>query len=61
MDGDLPLIDPAGLSAAQLSGHACLSCGKRWPRPVVPAGRTEDGEVLQRCEECVVMLEPGDG
>lgn len=54
----LPLVDPTGLSRAQLEGRACVSCHKRFPRPTVPLGRLGTGEVLYRCPECLVTLEP---
>jgi hypothetical protein len=55
---DLPLIDAKSLTRAQRQGRECVSCGKRWPRPTVPAGRTDIGDVLYRCPECLVTLEP---
>jgi hypothetical protein len=56
--GDLPLIDATGLSRAQRLGRACVSCQKRFPRPTIPVGRTGAGDLLYRCPECVVVLEP---
>ena len=53
-----PLIDPAGLSRAQLAGKACASCGKRWPRPRRPLGVTPDGARLKICDDCHPLLEP---
>jgi hypothetical protein len=58
--GDLQLIDATGLTRAQRLGRACVSCHKRFPRPAVAAGRTGAGELLYRCPECVVVLEPVD-
>ena len=57
---DLPLIDATGLTRAQRDGRACVSCRKRVPRPTVPIGRLASGEVLYRCPECAVVLEPAD-
>ena len=58
MDGELPLIDAAGLSAGQLDGTACVSCSKVSPPPEVACGRTVPGrQVLRRCADCVVVLE----
>jgi hypothetical protein len=57
MDGELPLIDAAGLSAGQLDGTACVRCSKVWPAPEVPCGRTSTGQVLYRCADCVVVLD----
>jgi len=54
----LPLADASGLSRAVRDGSACVVCGKGLPRPDVPAARTGAGEVLYRCGECVVTLEP---
>lgn len=56
--GDLPLIDPTGLTRAQRDGRACVSCRKRFPRPTVAVGRLAVGQVLYRCPECRVELEP---
>ena len=56
--GDLPLIDATGLTRAQRLGHACVSCRKRFPRPTVTVGQTGAGELLYRCPECIVVLEP---
>jgi len=56
--GDLPLIDATGLTWAQRLGRACVSCHKRFPRPTVAVGRTGASEVLYRCPECTVVLEP---
>lgn len=58
--GDLPLIDATGLTRAQRAGRECVSCRKRLPRPTVPVGRIATGEVLYRCPECAVVLEPVD-
>jgi hypothetical protein len=57
---DLPLIDATGLTRAQRDGSACVSCQKRVPRPTIPIGRVATGEVLYRCPECAVVLEPAD-
>jgi hypothetical protein len=57
---DLPVIDATSLTRAQRLGRACVSCQKRFPRPTVPVGRTGEGELLYRCPECVVVLEPID-
>ena len=56
--GDLPLIDATGLTQAQREGRACVSCHKRFPKPTVPVGRLVTCEVLYRCPECLVELEP---
>jgi hypothetical protein len=56
--GELPLIDATGLTKAQRAGHGCVTCRKRFPRPTVPVGRVATGEVLYRCPECAVVLEP---
>ncbi len=37
-----PVVDPVGLSAAQLLGDACVVCRKKWPRPRVRVGRLPD-------------------
>jgi len=58
--GDLPLIDATELTRAQLDGRACVSCRKRFPRPTIPVGTVATGEVLYRCPECEVVLEPAD-
>ena len=52
------LIDPAGLTAAQRAGEACVSCHKKWPRPTALAGHLADGQPLYRCDDCVVVTEP---
>jgi len=57
---DLPLIETTGLTRAQRQGRACVSCHKRFPRPTVAVGLTEAGELLYRCPECIVILEPVD-
>jgi hypothetical protein len=57
MDGELPLIDAEGLSAAQLHGTACVSCSKALPRPEVACGKTRAQDVLYRCRDCVAVLE----
>ena len=56
----LPLIDSTGLTQAQRDGRECVSCRKRFPRPVVPVGRVATGEILYRCPECAIVLEPAD-
>jgi hypothetical protein len=56
--GDLPLIDATGLTRAQRLGRACVSCHKRFPSPTVAVGQTGAGELLYRCPECIVVLEP---
>jgi hypothetical protein len=58
--GDLRLIDATGLTRAQRLGRACVSCHKRFPRPTVAVGLTGAGELLYRCPECIVVLEPVD-
>jgi len=58
--GEFPLIDATGLTRAQRDGRECVSCRKRFPRPTVPVGRVATGEVLYRCPECAVVLEPAD-
>ena len=55
--GDLPLIDATGLTHAQCLGRECVSCRKRFPRPSVPVGQLDTGEILYRCPECQVVLE----
>jgi hypothetical protein len=55
---DLPVIDASALTRAQRDGRACVSCRKRFPRPTVPVGRLVTGQVLYRCPECLVELEP---
>jgi hypothetical protein len=55
---DLPLIDATGLTRAQRLGRACVSCHKRFPRPTVAVGLTGAGDLLLRCPECIVVLEP---
>ena len=57
---ELPLIDATTLTAAQRAGRACAVCGKRFPRPDVPAGRTGAGEILRRFPDCPVILKPAD-
>ena len=57
---ELPLLDATGLTRAQRVGRACVSCRKRFPRPTVPVGRVARGEVLYRCPECAVVLEPAE-
>jgi DNA-directed RNA polymerase subunit RPC12/RpoP len=57
---ELPLIDATGLTRGQRAGRACVCCGKRFPRPSVPVGRLATGEVLYRCPECSVVLEPAE-
>jgi len=57
---DLPLIEATGLTRAQRLGRACVSCRKRFPRPTVVVGLTGAGELLYRCPECIVILEPVD-
>jgi hypothetical protein len=57
---ELPLIDATGLTRGQRAGRACVSCRKRFPRPAVPVGLLATGEVLYRCPECAVVLEPAD-
>src|SRR6266542_4948985 len=52
------MIDPVGLTAAQRSGRACVSCRKRWPRPSVLAGHLPDGAPLYVCDDCVALVEP---
>ena len=56
--GDLPLIEATGLTRAQRLGRACVSCHKRFPRPTVAVGQTGAGDLLYRCPDCVVVLEP---
>jgi hypothetical protein len=56
--GDLPLIDATGLTRAQRLGRACVSCRKRVPSPTVAVGQTGTGEVVYRCPDCMVVLEP---
>jgi predicted RNA-binding Zn-ribbon protein involved in translation (DUF1610 family) len=58
--GELPLIDATELTREQRDGSECVSCGKRLPRPTVPVGRVATGQVLYRCPECAVVLEPAD-
>jgi hypothetical protein len=58
--GDLPLIDATGLTRAQRLGRACVSCRKRFPRPTVAVGLTGTGDLLYRCPECLVVLDPVD-
>ena len=55
-----PLLDAAGLTAAQRAGEACVSCHKKWPRPSVPAAHLADGRVLYRCDDCILLIQPAD-
>jgi hypothetical protein len=55
-----PMLDVAGLTAAQCAGEACVSCHKKWPRPAVPAAHLADGRVLYRCDDCVVLTQPAE-
>lgn len=57
---NLPLIDAAGLTTAQRRGRECVACRKRWPRPSVAVGQTGSGDVLYRCADCLVTLEPAE-
>jgi hypothetical protein len=58
--GELPLIDASELTRAQREGRACVACRKRFPSPTVPVGRAATGELLYRCPDCSVILEPVD-
>jgi len=52
-----PLVDATALTTAQRAGVACVSCHKKWPRPSVPAGHLANGQLLYRCDDCVVVTE----
>ncbi|MEU8340245.1 hypothetical protein SAMN05443665_1003102 [Actinomadura meyerae] len=47
-----PVIDPEGLTAAQLLGDACVVCRKKWPRPRVRVGRLPDSTGVFACDDC---------
>jgi hypothetical protein len=53
----LPVVDPAGLNERQLAGAACVSCGKRWPRPRRAVGVLPGGGRVYACPECAPQLE----
>ncbi|MDX6431594.1 MAG: hypothetical protein QOE54_3960 [Streptosporangiaceae bacterium] len=52
------VIDPEGLSRAQLAGTACVVCHKRWPAPSVRVGRLPSGEGVKACWECAATVKP---
>lgn len=47
-----PVVDPGGLTEAQLLGDACVVCRKKWPRPRVRVGRLPDSSGVFACDEC---------
>lgn len=53
----LRVFSSEGLTKAQLAGRACVSCEKRWPRPVRLIGVLEDGSPLFACEDCQIVIE----
>ncbi|MCC5578705.1 hypothetical protein IMZ11_24050 [Microtetraspora sp. AC03309] len=54
----VPTFDPAGLTATQLDGDACVVCHKKWPRPRVLVGRLPDDAPVHACDDCAEALLP---
>ena len=51
-------FDPAGLTAIQREGDACVVCHKKWPRPRIKVGRLPDNAPVHACEDCAEALLP---
>jgi hypothetical protein len=49
-------FDPAGLTAAQRHGSACVVCHKKWPRPRNRAGQLPCGTEVFACDDCAPAL-----
>ena len=50
------VIDPDGLTAEQRTGHACVACQKRWPRPRHAIGALPDATPVYACDDCAPAL-----